>query len=558
MQRFRKPALIALAILCLGGAGAVQQSLNYDRDVLGLTRSQPLENAPPVLAFTTVALGGFRGLISNLLWIRANQLQEDGKYFEMAQIASWITKLEPGFAQVWAVLAWNMAYNISVKFKDNPPGEYGDRWRWVQRGIELLRDEGLRYNPNNALMYSELSWLFYHKMGDNLDDGNMYYKQRWAAEMTAVLGATNHPNFEVLIHPQTDEDRARAEILRTRYKMDPELMRHVHETYGPLEWRLPEAHAIYWAAAGLRQAEREPERFDRSDLDRIRRSIYQGMMRSFQRGRLISYGEDQLFQFGPNLDIIPRVSAIYEQLMDEPDVGIRDGIATAHRNFLGDAIYFLFTHNRIAEARKWWDYLAEKYPDRNLLTDPESFPRNLTLEEYCFARVEEEISETGQLRVNAIIRGLIASSYTSLIFDNDDRAAGLMALARAARERYEEDTDGTGERIRLPPFEEMQSQVLQEFLDPESGVIPEARARLRFKLRLPPEEAPARNAPSAQHRAGDGVRSGRWQVAGGMWLVASGRLTAPTSTGSQPATCNPQPGEASHDWKTFGSRVTLG
>jgi len=498
MQRLRKPLLLILAALCLVGSGWVQRSLNKDRDTLGLTRSQPLDNAPPVLALTTVALGGFRGLISNLLWIRANDLQENGKYFEMAQLASWITKLEPGFAQVWAVQAWNMAYNISVKFKDNPPGDYSDRWRWVRSGIELMRDEGLRYNPNNALMYSELSWLFYHKMGDNLDDGNMFYKQQWAAEMAAVLGDTNRPNFDALINPQTDDERARAETLRTRYKMDPELMKEVNQKYGPLEWRLPEAHAIYWAAAGLRQAAREPGRFDAEDLDRIRRSIYQAMMKSFQRGRLITYGEGTLFQFGPNLDIIPTVSATYEELMNEPDVGIRDGIATAHRNFLGDAVYFLYTYNRIAEAQRWYDYLAEKYPDAQLLTGvPGSFARTLTLDEYCFARVNEEISDTSQVRVGAIIRGLIQMSFTLLVFDDDEQAAGRMALARAARERYEYDTTDTGDRIKLPPFEDIKSQVLGEMLDPQRGMIPEARARLRYKLDLPPEEAPpATNAPA--------------------------------------------------------------
>jgi hypothetical protein len=39
----------------------VQKSLNRDRDRLGLTRAAALQNAPPMLAFTTVALGGFAG-----------------------------------------------------------------------------------------------------------------------------------------------------------------------------------------------------------------------------------------------------------------------------------------------------------------------------------------------------------------------------------------------------------------------------------------------------------------------------------------------------------------
>src|SRR5689334_21604473 len=134
-------------------AGLLHRTLSRQRTgPHGLTRVTDLgSNAPPVLSFTTVALGGFRGLIANVLWIRANELQNDGKYFEMVQLADWITKLEPHFTQVWLVQGWNMAYNISVKFKDA-----SDRWRWVQRGIELLRDDGLRYNPDDVLIHREL------------------------------------------------------------------------------------------------------------------------------------------------------------------------------------------------------------------------------------------------------------------------------------------------------------------------------------------------------------------------------------------------------------------
>ena len=124
--RAKKILLLVLAGMLLFGSGQMQKVLNRDRERLGLTRVNALDNAPPVLAFTTVALGGFRGLIANALWIRANDLQNDDKFFEAAQLATWITDLEPSFSQVWLFQAWNMAYNISVKFKDFP-----DRWRWV-------------------------------------------------------------------------------------------------------------------------------------------------------------------------------------------------------------------------------------------------------------------------------------------------------------------------------------------------------------------------------------------------------------------------------------------
>ena len=78
-SRLHKILLLLLAALLLVGVSQVQNSMNRDREDLGLTRVQPLDNAPPVLAFTTVALGGFRGLISNMLWMRATQLQERGQ-----------------------------------------------------------------------------------------------------------------------------------------------------------------------------------------------------------------------------------------------------------------------------------------------------------------------------------------------------------------------------------------------------------------------------------------------------------------------------------------------
>ena len=40
--------------------------------------------------------------------------------------------------------------------------------------------------------------------------------------------------------------------------------------------------------------------------------------------------------------------------------------------------------NRVAEAAKWFRYLGEKYPDKPILDGvPNSFPRNLTLDQYA-------------------------------------------------------------------------------------------------------------------------------------------------------------------------------
>ena len=87
--------LIGAIVVSLGASGFLQRGLNRDREAMGITRTTVISNAPPVLAFTTVALGAFRGLIANALWIRATEMQEEGKYFEAVQLADWITKLQP-------------------------------------------------------------------------------------------------------------------------------------------------------------------------------------------------------------------------------------------------------------------------------------------------------------------------------------------------------------------------------------------------------------------------------------------------------------------------------
>jgi hypothetical protein len=498
--RLKKLLLLLLAAVLLAGAGQVQRSLNRDRDALGLTHTEPLENAPPVLAFTTVALGGFRGLISNALWIRASELQDEDKFFEMQQLADWITKLEPHFAQVWVNQAWNMSYNISVKFKENAPGVYADRWHWVKAGIELLRDQGLKYNPSDVLIHRELAWQFQHKMGANLDDGNMYYKQQWLREMGRVFGTNRPPNLDELVNPQTDDARHRLAVLTDDFKMDPNFMKEVDTKYGPLEWRLPEAHAIYWAAQGLERAKLNERKIDKDMLIQLRRVIYQDLQLSFQRGRLEFDPIVGGFEFGPNLDIIPNASAAYEQAMED-DEKMRDHIKTAHRNMLRDAVYFFYAADRTREAQQWFRYLGEKYPDKLLLEgQTNSFPRNVTLEDYCIAKVQEDVGETSRDRIKSAIQGLLIRAYRRLVFDEDDRAPNLQNLARQTYESYVSQTKGSEMRIGLPPYNEILQGIRDRLLDPERGLPPLYRAILRTKLGLPaeaPSAAPSTNAVPA-------------------------------------------------------------
>ncbi|MCS1407232.1 MAG: hypothetical protein M2R45_00389 [Verrucomicrobia subdivision 3 bacterium] len=469
--RFFKPLMCCLIVIFLSGVSFVQKSLNRARSDMGLTRLEPLENAPPVLAFTTVALGGFRGLIANLLWIRATQLQDDGKYFEMVQLADWITKLQPHFVTVWIHQAWNLSYNISVKFPD-----HADRWQWVQRGIELLRDQGIPWNPQETMLYRELAWHFQHKMGASMDDAHMLYKNEWAKWMDGLFDG-RAPNFDKFIDPQTPEDQERARRLREEFKMDINAIKQVEEEYGPLEWRLPETHAIYWAYLGLQRSIRQ------KDYINLRRMLFQSMQTAFHRGRLFEFpiakeresdGYVMGYEFGPNIAITETVNGVYEQMMEE-DEAQREHISTAHKNFLRTAIYFLYTHNRVAEATKYYDYVRELYPG--------SIPDEVSLEEYAFQRLEEEFGSTSQDRMKAMMLGILGKSFFYLAIGEQDRAIGMELLVRKMWDRFHgEIGKGQDVRVGLPPIPELKREVLLRMLDPKEGLAPVLADQLRTRL----------------------------------------------------------------------------
>jgi hypothetical protein len=105
---------IVIAASALIVSGSSLDYINSQREQMNLVSNKSLENAPPALAFATVAMGAFRGLVVDILWMRAEQKKDEGQFFDAKQIAEWITALQPRFAAVWDFHSWNMAYNISV------------------------------------------------------------------------------------------------------------------------------------------------------------------------------------------------------------------------------------------------------------------------------------------------------------------------------------------------------------------------------------------------------------------------------------------------------------
>lgn len=485
-----------------------------------------IENAPPLVTFTTMALGSFRGLIADFLWFRAAGLQEKGNYFEMVQLARWITDLQPTFSGATAYLAWNMAYNISVTCSD-----FGDRWRWVNEGIKLIRDRALEYNPEDPALYKEIAWIYQHKMGNIMDDANLYYKNRLAVQMTEYLGprqniaalaaapkneaafrqayGTGHPvwtalgkaGFENLDElyfayrqakneiPESIrtrfrdqafigklDDYLRAQSLRRDLKLDPVVMNGLDEKYGRFDWRIAESQGIYWASLGLAKTP------GGRDLN-LERLITQNLYESFRAGRLLMIDDENYARIltVPNLDIVDTVKREYEKAWEENDK--QNSFFSAKINFMKEAVTVLFNYGKFAKAQEYYNELRKIGEHEILITR--------SLEEFVLNRWVENIRDATPKKMNDAISGLLYTSFYYLAWGDDDAAAAHERLARYIYHNYMSTTaEGQDFRVGLVAYDKIKQEVYEGCL----RTFPPAMAII-LRSKMSASDAPA--APAA-------------------------------------------------------------
>ncbi len=389
----------AAAVVLFVLSAALHQPLQSRRPQPPRPAGEELQDTPPIVSFTTIALGGFRGILADILWLRVSHLQREGQYFELVQLSEWITTLEPKFTPAWSFHAWNLAYNISVMMNDPE-----DRWRWVRHGIELLRDRGIVYNPSSDTLYRDLGWLFQHKLGATYDSAHLYYKRQWAREMDLLMPG-GRPAFDrwarlpdsrpalledaamrrhveslrdagidpfrltgekgLLGSQVPDELRSsaarstllafvRRDVLRRDYRLMPDAMRNLEAELGPLDWRLPQTHAAYWATRGLEVA----EGFGSVALHRMR---YQSLADAYLNGQRIALPGGGVL-LAPDLSLYqPAETAFARAVQAHPD---QETFHDARAGFLQTAVTEWLKADNPRQARVVYRQLLDLYPEK--------------------------------------------------------------------------------------------------------------------------------------------------------------------------------------------------
>ena len=465
--------------------------INLIRNMAGLTRSLPLENAPPQFVIAVNLLGGLRSVLIDMLWLRTIKLREQGKFFEMSQLYNWICELEPQIEDIWTHNAWNMAYNISFEM----PFEK-DRWRWINKAIHLLRDQGLKYNSKSAKIRKEIAWIYSHKIGQSWDDMHFYYKKQLAIEMNGLVRGIedlkkmnslkkttvlmkNDPELNKLftdlqyngIHNYTDFRNAfeenkenseydeklmdkiclilRRDQLQERLKLDISEMIKIMNKFGQLDWRLPDTHAIYWAYTAKKFA-------DKKNMILYDRIIYVSMQTMYRRGKLflMKDGDDYLYITTPDKKFIDTMYQVYKEIIEyyrESEATIKN-IKTSYFYFLSESIVLLYALNDTENAKKYFDIIKK------------SFPEKIKEDNYqVYALNEFKITaQTGNYdQVKGLLYSLVKQAYWNLSLGEEEAFAGYIKLATMLRTEYTKAVSNQA-RLRLPSIETLKKQALKE------------------------------------------------------------------------------------------------
>lgn len=496
---------VILTAVCLGVVWKIQdcQTQIVVKNELMPEDFAKQHGAPPGVALSNVFLGPFRNLMVNALWLRMDRLQKQGKFFEMVQLADWILRVQPENATVAQYLAWNMAYNITVTQQN-----YDARRRWIRKALETLRT-AMRYNPNDPVLYREMGWIYQHKLGDELDNAGPYYREKMAEENFRIFGGVHSPDWKRLaaepeswnafyaknpilkricsgreeelektffdtgnLPEKMNLDDAAKEklitflrnlVIRKDLLIEPEHAAWVEETYGKLNWLLPEAFAIYWGSMGLKKI---PD--DRSL--HCQRIVSQGLKMLMLSGRII-YADGKPGKNYIRLPDFDFVDTACEEIKKTANL-IQGGIQfSGYHYFLMDVVEMLYLYGFKERAAKYYKILQEEVPTET---------KGKNLQDFVMSRVREKIQVFRNEQLQATVSSFILQSIFAFANDADDDAREMLQSAEMIYKTYRKlhDSEEERERLRLPPFKDFKRNVTDLVLRRFPDLSPSVRAKL--------------------------------------------------------------------------------
>lgn len=187
----RIPLVLALLLLFGAARFPLEEASARGRRAAyfhGARLDLPLREAIGQGAFVA-ALSGFRGVIADILSLKANDAWENTRWDRIVLLYDQITTLQPRVTLHWEMAAYYMAYDAAqAALNDTAQPRQTLRVKAQREYQNLGRDfleRGVRNNPDRYVLYNRLGALLMTKIGDHAGAYEAYAK---AAEFPDCMG----------------------------------------------------------------------------------------------------------------------------------------------------------------------------------------------------------------------------------------------------------------------------------------------------------------------------------------------------------------------------------
>ena len=383
-----------------------------------------------------------------------------------------------------------------------------------------MRDEGIRHNPHSALLYDQLSWIYFNKMANSVDPAYPLYRQALAAEVMAVLdGPGELPLLESIVAARrrqgglekflaTPEVRRLAEELRPlgvenlaadaylivrdkktvfadilrqmpklailkdvallnmgvelqkRLNVEVDILLEISRKFPEIDWRLPQAQSLYWAWCGRQVMLRNNPQYD--DL-KFERMIY------FSLIQLAHGGSGMVTESGmviatPNPPMVDGIVRYMEKLLaSRKDSGSVVGIRSGFAYFMETTVFNYYFADNLLQAEKIRQKLCDFTGDKRKY--------GVSLTQFVNQQLPEFISGLTERESTMLLVSFCNRAYRYLIAGNPRQFQEQMAwfdsnyqkLFNDWRQRFE-GTFNWRQQYGMPSPEELKAQLAAQIL----------------------------------------------------------------------------------------------
>ena len=213
--------------------------------------------------------------------------------------------------------------------------------------------------------------------------------------------------------------------------MSPRFMYELAERFGPIDYRHPASHALYWSALGIDRVREDRGRSEHGILN-TRRNILNALMTLAKAGQVVyrsplAQGEQAYISYLPQWPFYLSYDRLYQSMKqevgEEEAAKIETQYGAGYRNHMDGAIVDAYLYGETAVATQLLDQLNADYRGQEV---GQRYAK--TLDEFAIDALQETIENPDQARTT--MAALLTSSLTfDIVYNDPQRAAAQYAWA---------------------------------------------------------------------------------------------------------------------------------